>query len=271
MAQRFLVRAGSRVDLASHDPSSTSGAPDDREQAEALLAEEAERLSELQERLWAEARRSLLIVLQGVDTAGKDGTIRHVFHAFNPQGVTVTTFGPPTAEELAHDFLWRVHAHTPRAGHVAIFNRSHYEDVLAVRVHRTVPEHVWRARYGHINAFEHLLADAGTTVVKFLLHISASEQRRRLEERFEQPEKRWKLHVADLEEQPYYGEYEQAFSEMLERTSTAQSPWYIIPADHKWYRNWAVAHVLLDVLTDLDPKYPSSSPSSIPPNGSSLT
>lgn len=140
-----------------------------------------------------------------------------------------------------------------------------------MRVHRTVPEHVWRARYEHINAFERLLADAGTTVVKFLLHISAAEQRHRLEERFEQPEKRWKLHVADLEEQPRYGEYQQAFSEMLERTSTEHSPWYVIPADHKWYRNWAVAHVLLRVLKDLGPKYPSSAPSPMPPGGTSRT
>jgi len=257
----FLVTPGSKVDLAHWDPSSRPDAPGNRAETEARLEAELTRLAELQDRLWAEGRRSLLAVLQGVDTAGKDGTIRHVFHAFNPQGVSVATFGPPTPEELRHDFLWRVHRSTPEAGHITIFNRSHYEDVLVVRVDKLAPEHVWRRRFEHINNFERLLVeDAGTRVVKFLLHISSAEQRRRLAARREEPEKRWKLHPSDLVEQHHYDEYQKAFADMLDRTSTKWAPWHVIPADHKWYRNWAVGHVLVKVLEEMDPQYPAEPP-----------
>jgi PPK2 family polyphosphate:nucleotide phosphotransferase len=256
----FIVPPGAGVRLSHRDPSGRPVAPGDREKTEAQLPDQVARLGELQ-RLWAEGKRSVLIVLQGVDAAGKDGTIAHVFHAFNPQGVTVSAFGPPTAEELQHDFLWRIHPHCPADGHIAIFNRSHYEDVLAVRVHSLVPEPVWRRRYDDINAFERLLSDdAGTRVLKLLLHISSDEQERRLTERAERPDKRWKLHAADLAEEPHYPEYQEAFSEMLERTSTDVAPWFVIPSDHKWYRNWAVAHVLIQVLEEMDPQYPTAPP-----------
>lgn len=259
VADPFLVRPGARVDLSKWDPASRADAPGDRAATEAKLENEIAHLASLQDRLWAEARRSILVVLQGVDTAGKDGTIRHVFHAFNPQGVSVAPFGPPTPEELAHDFLWRVHRATPQAGHITIFNRSHYEDVLVVRVHALAPEHVWRRRFDHINAFERLLVeDAGTRVVKFLLHISKEEQGRRLAARLEEPDKRWKLHPSDLAEQERYDDYQAAFSDMLERTSTEAAPWHVIPADHKWYRNWAVGHVLIRVLEEMDPRYPQA-------------
>jgi len=214
------------------------------------------RLSELQTRLYAEGRRSLLIVLQGMDTAGKDGTIRHVFSMVNPQGVRVTSFKKPSHEELAHDYLWRVHAHTPARGEIGIFNRSHYEDVLVVRVHNLVPPEVWGKRYEHINAFEKLLTDEGTRVVKFFLHISKEEQKERLEARLANPEKRWKFNPADLAERALWDEYMEAYRVALEKTSTTYAPWYAVPADRKWQRNLIVGQVLLQVLEEMNPQFP---------------
>jgi PPK2 family polyphosphate:nucleotide phosphotransferase len=260
VADRFQVRPGYPANLSGRDPSSTEGAPGGKAETEAVFAEQHEKLAELQVRLWAEARRSMLIVLQGIDASGKDGTIRYVFGGFNPLGTRAVAFKEPTSEELAHDFLWRVHRQAPRAGEIVIFNRSHYEDVLAARVHRSAPEHVWRSRYEHINDFERLLMHRGTKVVKFLLHISSEEQAARLRSRIDRPDKRWKLQAEDFADRRYWDQYQAAFTDMLERTSTDQSPWYVIPADHKWYRNWAVAQVLIRIIRDMDPKYPKAAP-----------
>jgi PPK2 family polyphosphate:nucleotide phosphotransferase len=201
-----------------------------------------------------------LVVLQGPDAAGKDGTISHVFTGINPQGARVASFKEPTGEELAHDFLWRIHRQVPRAGEIGIFNRSHYEDVLVARVDKLAPPSVWRARYGHINAFEHLLTDGGTTVVKFFLHISYEEQGRRLQDRLDRPDKRWKLTRSDLTERGHWQDYVEAYAEAIARTSTEIAPWYVIPADHKWFRNWAVSKVLVEALEALDPRYPEPPP-----------
>jgi PPK2 family polyphosphate:nucleotide phosphotransferase len=256
MTASFVVQPGAPAKLAERDPGGTPGAPGDRATTEAVMAEQHQRLSALQERLWAEGRRSLLVVLQAMDTAGKDGTIRGVFRGFNPSGTRVAAFKTPTELEGAHDFLWRVHRQVPRAGEVVVFNRSHYEDVLVPRVHGLVPPKVWRQRYGHINAFEHLLDDAGTRVVKLMLHISYTEQGKRLRSRLDDPTKRWKFEASDIAERKHWDDYQAAFDEMMEKTSTKRALWYVIPANHKWYRNWAVADVLLHVLEEMDPKYP---------------
>ncbi len=259
MVTSLVVHPGSSVDLSKRDPGSTPGAPGGREATEAEFATQHARLAELQERLWAEGTRELLVVLQAIDTAGKDGTIRHVFRGFNPTGTRVAAFRVPTELEAAHDFLWRVHAQVPRAGEVVIFNRSHYEDVLVTRVHGLVPAHVIRARYDQINAFERLLHDEGTRLVKLLLHISYDEQARRIEERRTDPLKAWKYKEADLRERSYWDDYQAAFTAMLENTSTAHALWHVIPANHKWYRNWAVTEILLRLLDDMNPQYPQAS------------
>jgi PPK2 family polyphosphate:nucleotide phosphotransferase len=258
-SDRWLVPAGNHVDLATLDPGSTSGAPGGRADTEAALPALHEELADLQDRLWAEARQSLLVVLQGMDAAGKDGTISHVFRGVNPQGTRVASFKQPTTLELAHDFLWRVHQATPRAGELAIFNRSHYEDVLITRVHGLVPEATWKARYALINSFEALLADGGTTVVKLFLHISKGEQRKRFDARLSQPTKRWKFQPADLAERERWDDYQLAYADAIGATATDDARWYVIPANHKWYRNWAVSCVLIDTLTRIDPHYPEPS------------
>jgi PPK2 family polyphosphate:nucleotide phosphotransferase len=256
MTESLVVRPGTSSRLHERDPGSTPGAPGDRATTEAVFARQQERLAILQERLWAEGRRSLLVVLQAMDTAGKDGTIRHVFRGFNPSGTRVSAFKVPTDLEATHDFLWRVHTQVPSAGEVVVFNRSHYEDVLVTRVHELVPPKVWQGRYAHINSFESLLHDAGTHVVKLMLHISYDEQGKRLQKRQDDPSKRWKFKAADIAERKRWDDYQAAFSEMLEKTSTESSLWYVIPANHKWYRNWAVTDVLLRVLEEMNPKYP---------------
>jgi PPK2 family polyphosphate:nucleotide phosphotransferase len=256
VTESFLVSPGTTANLHDRDPSSTPGAPGDRARTEAVFTQQQARLADLQERLWSEGRRSLLVVLQAMDTAGKDGTIRYVFRGFNPSGTRVAAFRAPTELEGAHDFLWRVHRQAPRAGEVVVFNRSHYEDVLVTRVHGLVPPKVWRERYEHINAFERLLHDAGTHIVKVMLHISYEEQGKRLQQRQDDPAKRWKFKASDLAERKYWDDYQAAFTEMLEKTSTEHSLWYVIPANHKWYRNWAVAEVLLTVLEQMNPRYP---------------
>ncbi len=260
MPAPFLVRAGEAAELNRRKPGSTAGAPGDKAETVAAFVAQHAQLGALQARLFAEKRQSLLVVLQGIDTSGKDGTIRHVFGGLDPTGARVATFGVPTYVELAHDFLWRVHKQVPQAGEIVIFNRSHYEDVLVVRVHNLVPARVWKARYEHINAFERLLSDRQTRIVKFLLQISPEEQSKRLQARLDRPDKRWKLQASDLADQKLWDEYQAAFTEMVERTSTEESPWYLIPADHKWFRNWAVAGVLIRVLTEMDPKYPYAEP-----------
>jgi PPK2 family polyphosphate:nucleotide phosphotransferase len=253
---RLRVDPGDRKALGRHNPSSTPGCSGKRDATEAAIPALDEELSELQTRLWAEGRRSLLVVLQALDAGGKDGTIRHAFQGLNPQGTHVTAFKAPTPEELAHDFLWRVHKATPAAGEVGIFNRSHYEDVLVVRVHQLVPTKVWRARYGLIKGFEETLLQGGTTIVKLFLHISKEEQRRRFEERLTRPDKRWKFNRGDIEERAHWDDYQEAYAEALARTSTNASPWYVVPADRKWYRNWAVTSIRVETLRELDPRYP---------------
>ena len=255
-SRRWKVRAGHRVDLAGLDPGSTDGAPGGRPETEAAIPPLIAELSALQERLWAEASRSLLVVLQAMDAGGKDGTIKHVFRGVNPQGTRVTSFKEPTSVELAHDFLWRVHRATPRAGEIGIFNRSHYEDVLITRVHGLVSESTWKARYELINSFEAILAHGGTTVIKLFLHISKDEQGKRFDARMKEPDKRWKFRPGDLAEREHWDDYQVAYADALSATSTASAPWYVIPANHKWYRNWAVSCILIETLRGIDPHYP---------------
>jgi PPK2 family polyphosphate:nucleotide phosphotransferase len=254
--ERYRIKPGSPVRLADWDPRDTGDVPPDKALGKARLKELNRRLEELQELLYAEDEHKLLIVLQATDTGGKDGTIRHVFDGTNPQGVKVASFKKPTPEELAHDYLWRVHAHTPGTGEITIFNRSHYEDVLVVRVHGLVPEGRWARRYDHINAFEKLLADEGTTIVKFFLHISKQEQAERLQARLDDPSKHWKFSLGDLDERRRWDEYQAAFEAMLSLTSTDHAPWYVVPADRKWFRNLVVASVLVETLEGLAMSYP---------------
>jgi PPK2 family polyphosphate:nucleotide phosphotransferase len=258
--ERYRVKPGSKLELAKHDPASTAGIAGfdgDKDKAEEEVFPKLNaRLEELQELLWAEGRHKVLVVLQGMDTCGKDGTIRHVFDGVNPVGVRVASFKVPTAEELARDFLWRIHAKVPGKGELVIFNRSHYEDVLVVRVHNLVPPEVWRRRYGQINDFEKLLADTGTTILKFFLHIDKAEQKERLEARIKEPAKRWKFRKGDLADRALWNDYLAAYEEALERTSTEHAPWYVVPANKKWYRNLVVATVLVRTLERLDMKTP---------------
>ena len=223
-----------------------------------------ERMADLQDRLWAEAKRSVLVVLQGIDAAGKDGTINKVMEAFNPQGCTVSSFKVPTPEELGHDYLWRIHKRTPGKGEIGIFNRSHYEDVLVVRVHDLVPKSVWSKRYDQINDFEQTLAASGTTIVKFFLSIDRDEQRKRFQARYDDPTKRWKFSLGDLEERKLWDDYQAAFDDVLSKTSTDWAPWYVIPANRKWFRNLAVSTILADTLAGLKPAYPT--PPDLPPD-----
>ncbi len=228
----------------------------DRAWAEEALRGERSRLAALQERLYGERKRSLLIVFQAIDTGGKDGTIRNVLKGVNPQGCTVTSFKVPSSDELEHDFLWRYHARTPGRGMIGVFNRSHYEDVLVVRVKGLVPDEVWRTRYRLINDFERLLIESGTTILKFFLHISRAEQKERLEARISDPEKHWKFDPADLVERKSWDAYQEAFADAIGRCSTADAPWLVVPADRKWLRNYLVAKTVADTLEAMDPRYP---------------
>ena len=229
---------------------------DDRKKAEKEFKELRRQFRALQARLYAEDKHKVLIVFQAMDAGGKDGTIRAITQGVNPQGVRVTSFKAPTAIELARDFLWRVHFQVPARGMIGIFNRSHYEDVLVVRVDNLVPESVWRPRYAHINNFERLLYDAGTTIIKFYLHISPDEQRERFQERVDDPEKNWKFSFDDLEKRKQWNDYMAAYEEMLEQTTTEYAPWYVIPANQNWYRNLAIERVIVDTLELLNPQYP---------------
>jgi PPK2 family polyphosphate:nucleotide phosphotransferase len=248
------VEPGRRVRLADVDPRETHGYAKD--EAPERLERDLERLHELQERLWAEHRHKVLVVLQGIDTAGKGGTIEHVVGAMNPAGVAVASFKVPTEPELAHDYLWRVHQRTPGAGEIAVFDRSHYEDVLVVRVHDLVPKARWSKRYRQIADWERMLAEEGTTILKFFLWIDREEQAERLRARFEDPTKRWKFRTGDLEERKRWDDYVAAFEDAISKTSTDDAPWFIVPANRKWFRNMAVAQILADTLEALDPQYP---------------
>jgi PPK2 family polyphosphate:nucleotide phosphotransferase len=250
--KRYRVEPGQRVHLAGLDAGSTAAFDGGKKEAERVaLPTLNERLEELQEMLWAEHRHKVLVVLQGMDTSGKDGTIRHVFEGVNPLGVRVAVFKAPTEVELAHNFLWRVHPMVPGRGEIAIFNRSHYEDVLAVRVRRLAPEEVWQPRYRQIAEFERLLAETGTTILKFFLHIDRDEQKKRLQARLDDPAKRWKFRKGDLADRALWDDYRAAYEDALEKTSTEHAPWYIVPANKKWYRNLVVATILVETLERL--------------------
>lgn len=250
------VAPGGPFDLATVDPGADGGLA--KEAAKLALAAQRDRIRTLQERLYAERTRSLLVVFQAIDTGGKDGTIRAVFEGVNPQGCEVTSFKVPSQAERDHDFLWRYHARTPARGIVGVFNRSHYEDVLAVRVKNLVPEAVWRPRYDLINDFERMLTEEGTTILKFFLHISKAEQKERLEARIAEPEKHWKFDPADLVERQAWDVYQEAFAEALGRCSTPHAPWHVVPANRKWFRNLVVARTIADTLEAMDPQFPKA-------------
>lgn len=256
---RLKLPPGEKPNLAHTDASDTSSWPDGKRKGEAALPALREELDRLQELLYADARRGLLVILQGMDTSGKDGVIRHVFEGVNPQGVRVSSFKRPTPEESSHDFLWRIHRSAPSKGEIVIFNRSQYEDVLVARVHRLVPQKVWSKRFDAINAFERELVEEGVSILKFFLHISREEQRRRLRDRIEDPTKRWKLNDADFHERRYWAEYQSAYEDMLRRTSTSWAPWYLLPSDHKWFRNLAVSVILVEELRGMNLRYPEPS------------
>ena len=255
MLEQLIVRPGEALDLSARDPRAKLGMADKAEGQEQLAGLLAE-LSDLQTRLWAEDRRSVLVILQGLDASGKDGAIRKVFTGVNPQGCRVVAFKAPNEAELEHDYLWRIHANCPTRGEIGIFNRSHYEDVVTVGVMELAPEDVWRPRVDHIRSFERLLADEGTTILKCYLHISRDEQKQRLEARLAKPEKRWKFNPGDLEARRRWDRFIAAYEQTIAATSTDFAPWYVIPADRKWVRNVAVASLLVETLRRLDPRFP---------------
>jgi PPK2 family polyphosphate:nucleotide phosphotransferase len=254
--KRYLVNPGTKVKLSEWDPNDTSEFKGAKEQGQIEIEKLNHRLEELQELLYAEHKHKVLVVLQAMDTGGKDGAIRHVFEGVNPQGTRVANFKEPTQEELDHDFLWRVHKQVPAKGEIVIFNRSHYEEVLIVRVHKLVPVETWRPRYNQINAFEQMLAESGTTILKFYLHIDKDEQKKRLQARLDDPDKHWKFHLGDLEERKLWPQYMQAYEDMLNKTSTEVAPWIIVPANHKWYRDFVISSVLVKTLEGLKMKFP---------------
>lgn len=256
--KRFRVKPGSKFRLSDHDPGFTDKY-ESEEEAKAELDHYQRRLRELQDRLYVGQTHSLLIVLQALDTGGKDGTINHVLGAMNPQGCRVAHFREPSAEEAAHDFLWRAHKAAPKRGEVVIFNRSHYEDVLVVRVRDSVPKAVWSQRYKRINGFEKELAENGTLVLKFFLHISKPEQLRRLKARIDDPAKHWKLNEGDYADREHWDDYMDAYQDALRKCSSADAPWYVIPADHKWFRNLAVARIVVEHMDGLKLDYPKPS------------
>jgi PPK2 family polyphosphate:nucleotide phosphotransferase len=255
LAERFRIEPGTRVDLAGRDPRDASAFPD-RTAAEAQSKADAKDINDWQDKLYAEGKRALLVVLQGTDTGGKDGTIHYVFNDTGPLGVTVTAFRRPSEEELAHDFLWRAHLACPRRGCIGIFNRSHYEDVLVGRVRELAPADEIERRYDQINAFERMLTENGTIILKFMLHISRKEQGERLQERLDEAKSRWKFDPRDLDDRKLWNEYQAAYALMLERCSTAWAPWYVIPADRKWARNAAIAAIVRETLEAMNPQYP---------------
>ncbi|HEX8984244.1 MAG TPA: polyphosphate kinase 2 family protein [Bryobacteraceae bacterium] len=256
--ERLQIRPGAKAALSRIDPADTNGFKS-KQEANGRLAKNIERLYELQYRLAAENRRSLLIILQAMDAGGKDGTIRHVMTGLNPQGCRVTSFKVPTGEETRHDYLWRIHRAAPAFGEIGIFNRSQYEDVLVVRVHDLVPKAVWSQRYDQINEFERMLHDNGTTILKFFLHISKDEQKKRLEARISDPFKNWKIAPADLAERKHWDAYQEAYEDAIRKCSTKWAPWFVIPANFKWFRNLAVSEIIADTLEAMKPKPPKAS------------
>ena len=251
----YLVKPGKKVDLNDY-PTDETGRFRSKEESLPETEKLSGRLGELQQVLYAQAKYSVLVVLQGMDTSGKDGAIRTVFSSVNPQGCQVVSFKSPSSLELAHDYLWRIHAATPAAGMITIFNRSHYESLLIERVKSLVPEERWSRRFDHVNAFERMLVDEGTTVIKFFLHISKEEQKQRLEERLHDPQKNWKFNPGDLEERKRWDDYQRAYEDVLRKCSTDHAPWYIVPADRKWFRNWVLSDIIVRTVEKLDLKYP---------------
>ncbi|EIM28189.1 polyphosphate kinase 2 family protein [Microvirga lotononidis] len=258
LLNKLRVEPDGKVRLKDWNPRDKSLFKDE-EETKVATAALAKDIDILQDRLYAEGTRSLLVILQGMDTSGKDGTIRGVFNATGPLGVSVHAFGPPTRDELEHDYLWRVHEAVPRRGTIGIFNRSHYEDVLIGRVRKLAPDKVIEQRYEQINAFEKMLAENGTTILKFMLHISKDEQKERLQERLDDPTKHWKFNPSDLEDRQRWDEYQEAYEIMLNRCSTKWAPWHVIPADRKWVRNAAIASIVKATLEEMDPQYPKVS------------
>jgi PPK2 family polyphosphate:nucleotide phosphotransferase len=254
--KKYLVKPGTTVNLSKWDASDTSEFRGGKEQALLEIEKLNKRLAALQDVLYAEHKHKVLIVLQAMDTGGKDGVIRHVFRGVNPQGTRVANFKTPTAEEFDHDFLWRVHKQTPGNGEIVIFNRSHYEEVLVARVHKLVAGSVWRQRFDQINDFERMLSDEGTHILKFYLHIDLDEQKKRLQERLDEPNKQWKFRLGDLEDRKLWPEYMKAYEDVLNKTSTDQAPWYIVPANRKWYRNLMISSILVDMLEGLKMTFP---------------
>lgn len=248
------------VDLSSIDTAGTPVGPQKKSAAEKAMADIGEEMAALQEKLVAESirggRRRVLLILQGMDTSGKDGVVKHVLGLVNPAGVHLTSFKRPTPVELSHDFLWRIAAQVPLAGQIGVFNRSQYEDVLAVRVHELVQRQEWSTRYAKINAFERKLVREGTVIVKCFLHISKDTQRERLEDRLDDPTKFWKYNPGDVDERAFWPDYQEAYADALRRCNTVGAPWFVVPSDRKWYRNWAIASLLLETLRQLDPRYP---------------
>ena len=251
----YLVKPGKKFKLSSVDPEDT-GNFKSKQDANGAVQKNLEKLNDLQEVLYAQAKYALLVVFQAMDAGGKDGAIEHIFSGVNPQGCQVTSFKVPTHEELAHDYLWRYHRAAPARGMIGIFNRSHYEAVLVERVKEIVPKEVWAGRYEHINAFEEMLAHEDIVILKFFLHISKDEQKRRLESRLHDPHKNWKFNPGDLEERKRWYQYMEAFEDAVGKCSTRRGPWYVIPSNKKWFRNWAVSDVIVRTLESLDLKYP---------------
>jgi PPK2 family polyphosphate:nucleotide phosphotransferase len=254
--EALRIRPGSRFRVDDVDPDGKSFAPGSKEKTAAASEKLLGRIGELQELLYAGHRHKLLVVLQGMDTSGKDGTVRHVFRDISPQGMRIASFKKPTEIELDRGYLWRIHAEVPGSGEIVVFNRSHYEDVLVVRVHELVPAAVWKKRYDQINDFEKMLTENGVTILKFFLHISPEEQRERLQARLDDPTKRWKFQHGDLEERKLWDDYMKAYEDAISKTSTQWAPWTVVPANRKWLRNWIVAKCVTDALEGLGMQYP---------------
>ncbi len=255
---KYRIAPGKKFSMQQINPNDSANFPSGKSDGEEELLKLNKKLEALQELLYAEQKHKFLVVLQAMDTGGKDGVIRHVFEGVNPQGVSVASFKVPTPQELSHDYLWRVHQQTPGKGEIVIFNRSHYEDVLVVRVHNFVPKKIWSKRYEQINAFEKVLAEEGTTILKFYLHIDKDEQKKRLEARRDDPEKCWKFNVGDLKERELWDDYLQAYEDAISRTSTEWAPWYVVPANKKWYRDLVVASVIINKLESLKMEWPAA-------------
>ena len=255
--KKFLVKPGTKIKLKDFDPSYT-GRYEQKEEISAEFIKLNEKLLKFQEILFAQHKHKILVILQGMDTSGKDGTIRNVFRGVNPQGVRVASFKVPTEAELERDYLWRIHQEVPKKGEIAIFNRSHYGDVLVVRVHNLVHPKVWKRRFAQINDFEKMLTEEGTTVIKLFLHVSKGEQKKRLQARIDNPNKNWKFDLKDLDERKYWDNYTKAYEDVLSKTSTDWAPWYIVPSDRKWYRNLTVSRIIVKTLQQMDLRYPTS-------------